>query len=83
MIILTQQQQHFSMGTVVSGELNVIIKGVGSFRAKYSNSSLRVYAGNVYAILTRKALFDNGDFFELVSFDPDKGELVVKTKNKT
>ncbi|MDD5738554.1 MAG: hypothetical protein PHY72_01335 [Candidatus Pacebacteria bacterium] len=60
-----------------------MIEGIGSYGAIFQGSSLRCFAGNVYVVLTGKVLFDNGDFFELVSFDPDKKELVVKIKNKT
>ena len=76
-------QQHFSMGAVVSGKLKVTIEGIGSYGAIFPSSSLRTYAGNVYVVLTGKNLFDDGEFFELISFDPEEKELVVKIKTKT
>ena len=72
--------QEFNLGTVVSGTLEVTIEEIGTFKAQFRETSLQVYAGQVYCVLTAKVLFDRGDFFELVSFDPQERKLVVRVK---
>ncbi len=69
-----------TLGTVVSGPLDVTIEGIGTFGGDFASMFLQGYAGHVYVVLTGKLLFDDGNFFELVSFDPKKRELIVRVK---
>ena len=74
--------QKVDLSTIVSGTVRVTVEGVGTFSVCSLSQSLQSCAGNVYAFLTKKPLFDNGDFFEFLSFAIIKGksELVVKVK---
>ena len=77
-----KQQEEFHLGTRFSGEIQVEILDIGIFNyctipGRYE--TFQIAAGNVYILLTGKTLNDNnGDFFEFVSFDPDKKKLVVR-----
>ncbi len=75
-------EQEFTIETVISGHVDVEIKGVGKFGADdLQQVSLGGFAGHVYTVLTGKVFRGVAeDFFELVSVDLKQGKAVFRIK---
>ena len=63
-----------------SGCLSVTIEGLGTAEVEDENTALGGYVCNAQIMLTDQPSANPELAFDIVSFDPDQGTLVVKAK---